>query len=103
LITDKDRKGEKMAEHDGNFKGVGWGWPKSEPICFTNTHRTPDPPHLTARDTVSRGTNHAPQQLLLQTPPRLPHYNHTIGEKGRVTTPVASIPAKWRSETCSET
>lgn len=23
LVTDKDRKGEKMAEYDGNFKGGG--------------------------------------------------------------------------------
>ena len=38
LIAEKDRKGERMAEHDGNFKGAGWL--KSEPICFTNTYKT---------------------------------------------------------------
>lgn len=40
LIAEKDGKGERMAEHGGNFKGAGWGWLKSEPICFTNTHKT---------------------------------------------------------------
>lgn len=26
LINDRNREGEKMAEHDMNFIGVGWGW-----------------------------------------------------------------------------